>query len=316
MGTPEFAVPTLERLINDGLKPCLVVSQKDKPRGRNKVLKNTPVKDIALKNDIECFQPEDINNQEAIEYVLSFKPDLIVTVAYGAFLGYKLRTMCPYGAINLHPSLLPLHRGADPIRSTLLNGENICGVSVFFITAKMDSGPIILQKEYPVNDMNYTELSEYLAVEGAGELTNAIKTLEKHSLKYTALKSVFSKQNDSEASYSSKVEKVSNMADFGLNTVGFLNRVKAYSYEPGYYCYFRNKRLKLLKAELYDNSCYETYPTILRVEKNKGIVFSLKDGSVLLKEVQYEGKKQMSAYEFHIGARIEAGERFYSEICD
>jgi methionyl-tRNA formyltransferase len=316
MGTPQFSVPTLEMLIRNNLKPCLVISQPDKPSGRNKVLKHTPIKEITLKHEIECFQPEDINDPVAVERVKSYKPDLIITVAYGAYLGHQMRTMCPYGTINLHPSLLPWHRGADPIRSTLLNGESTCGVTVFFITAKMDGGPIITQKEYPVNDMNYTGLSEYLANEGAEEIIKAIKILAKSKMQFKGLKEGFLKQNDKEATYSSKVEKESNVADFSLSIGEFLNRVNAYSYEPGYYCFFRNKRLKILRAEKCNDHVNEDYPIVLSVEKNKGIVVGLKDGSILIKEVQYEGKKVMSAYEFHIGARIEIGERFYREICD
>jgi methionyl-tRNA formyltransferase len=180
----------------------------------------------------------------------------------------------------------------------------------------MDGGPIITQKEYPVNDMNYTELSEYLAGEGAEEIVKAIGLLADSKMQFKGLKDGYIKQNDTEATYSSKVEKESNVADFSLSIREFLNRVNAYSYEPGYYCFFRNKRLKMLRAEKYSDLVNEDYPAVLSVEKNKGIVVGLKDGSILLKEVQYEGKKVMSAYEFHIGARIEIGERFYREICD
>ena len=313
MGTPKFAVPTLEKLINNQYSPCLVISQPDKPQGRKKMVKPTPVKEVADKNRITCFQPVDINSQDSIEYIKTFNPDIIITVAYGAFLGKKLRTMCPFGAINLHPSLLPKHRGADPIRSTLINGDTISGISVFFITAKMDSGNIITQREYLVNDMNFTELSDYLSVKGAEEIIKTISILENKNKEYKELKDIFSTQEEEAATYSNKLDKISNRADFQLEPMEFIRNVNAYSNEPGYYCFFRNKRIKILKAELFDAETNEVYPTIKSIEKNKGFVLCLKNGSVLIKEIKYEGKLQMNAYEFYKGARLEIGERFQSE---
>ena len=313
MGTPKFAVPTLERLIEKQYTPCLVVTQPDKPQGRNMMLKPTPVKEVAVKNGITSFQPVDINSEESVKYINSFNPDIIITVAYGAYLGKKHRTMCPYGAINLHPSLLPKHRGADPVRSTLLNGDNVCGFSVFFITAKMDSGNIITKREYLVNGMNYTELSDFLAENGADEIINTIAILESKENKYKELKDLFTIQDEESATYSKKVDKDSNRADFQLKTIEFLCNVNAYSKEPGYYCFFRNKRIKLIDAELFDEEMNEVYPAVKRIEKSKGFVLSLKNGSLLIKEIQQEGKMQMNAYEFHKGARLEVGERFHSE---
>jgi len=315
MGTPSFAVPTLETLIKNNIIPVLIVSQPDKPKGRNQQLLPTPIKEVAQNNAIPCYQPEDVNLPESIEYIKSFEPDLIVTVAYGAFLGKELRTLCPFGAINMHPSLLPKHRGADPVRSTLLSNDELCGITVFFITAKMDSGSIIIQKQYAVEQgMNFTTLDGFLSQKGAEVIIEAIATISKSSKRFSELKSSFMMQNHEEATYSSKVDKLSTVANFDLSVNEFLTKVKAYSNEPGYYCYFRGKRLKLLKAELFEVGNNSEYPVIKQVIKNEGFVVSLKDGEMLVREVQYEGKNIMSAWDFHIGARIQIGERLCGEV--
>lgn len=320
MGTPDFAVPTLLKLINSAYKPVLVISQPDKPKGRNLKLIPTPVKEIALQHNIECFQPDDVNSQDSLNYIKSFKPDLIVTVAYGAFLNKDLRILCPFGAINLHPSLLPLHRGSDPVRNTLLCGDKFCGLTVFFITAKMDSGQIIIQKKYEISSVltqiNFTNLETFLAQSGAEEVINSINILENSELRFSALKHSFIEQDHSLASFSKKVEKDSNLADFSLSAGVFLNHLQAYAYEPGYFCYFRNKRLKLFSAEICNSIENSDYPVIKAIIKNKGFILALKDADLLITEVQFEGKKAMNAWQFHIGARLEFGERFCSELSD
>jgi len=320
MGTPEFAIPSLEGLIHSEYKPILVVSQPDKPKGRNQKLAYTAVKEVALKNDIQCYQPEDVNSIDSVEHIRSFKPDIIITVAYGAFLGKELRTMCPFGIINLHPSLLPLYRGADPVRSTLLHGDEYCGITVFFIAAKMDSGNIITQTKYNIGSIfgdrlvKFTDLERYLANEGANEIINAVNKLSISQLRYSELKNSFQKQNHTLATISSKLEKNTCVANFELSVDEFVKKIFAYSNEPGYCCYFRGKRIKLLAASINNRCVNDEYPKIKQIHKKEGFVLSLKDGDLLIKEVQFEGKKQMSAYEFHIGARLEEGEMFHSEI--
>jgi methionyl-tRNA formyltransferase len=316
MGTPDFAVPSLKHLIKQGLKPVLVVSQTDKPKGRNLVLQPTPVKAIALENYIKVFQPENVNSQESIDYIKSYNPDIIITVAFGAFLNSQFRKMCPSGAINLHPSLLPLHRGADPVRNTLLNGETDCGISVFFITAKMDNGPIILQKKYAINDLipkiNHTLLEEKLSHIGSEVLFEAIQLLNNQKKQYNDLKQLFPPQDHNTATYSQKLEKHHLIADFNLSTTDFINKVQAYADEPGYYCYFRGKRLKIFEAEcMAQNNPHqkENPATITQNIKKQGFTITLKDNDLLIKEVQYEGKNRMNAYEFAIGSRLEIGEK-------
>jgi len=320
MGTPEIAVDTLKELINSDYKVVLIVSQPDKPRGRNQKVEETPVKIIALQYDIPCFQPIDINTEESIAYIASYKPDLIFTFAYGAFLCRKLRNLPKYGAVNLHPSILPLHRGADPIRSSLLAGDTVCGITVFFLSNKMDAGRIVSRETFPLAaSFNYSLLEEYLSVKAKEVAIASLKLIA------TRPKEYFPEQDNEMATYSQKLTPGSNAIDFDVDSYVFLNRMKAYTDEPGYYCTFREKRLKIYKAIKYSKD----YPSInsrhdindvpasapiTDLIANRGFVISLKDEDILIQEVQLEGKKRMSAWQFHLGAKLQKGERLYNGV--
>jgi len=131
MGTPEFAVPTLEKLVKEGYKPLLCITQPDKAKGRNKKVQPSEVKKIAIKHNIPLIQPENVNSEETVKKIAELSPDLIITVAYGGYLGKKIRNLPKYKSINLHPSLLPLYRGAAPINYALFNGDDITGNTIF-----------------------------------------------------------------------------------------------------------------------------------------------------------------------------------------
>ncbi|MCK9328875.1 MAG: methionyl-tRNA formyltransferase [Candidatus Cloacimonetes bacterium] len=310
MGTPDFAVPTLEKLIQSNKKPVLVVTQPDKPKGRKLIMQASPVKLCAQKYDIPYIQPIDINDEFVINIIKSYKPDIIITVAYGMFLNKKLRTLCPFGAINLHPSLLPLHRGSDPIRNTLLSNDKICGVTVFFISAKMDSGNIIIQHKYPINDNdNFSTLNELLAMYGAETIMQSLSVLQKHNLSYSDLKNSFQSQNNSLSSYSSKLDKNDTYYNPRLSANELNIKIRSYAYEPGFICKFREKKLKLHSIHLLNTN--STYPpgTIISILKNQGFVVSTIDKDILIKEVQLEGKNKLDSWTFNIGARIVFGEK-------
>jgi methionyl-tRNA formyltransferase len=150
MGTPEFAVPVLRLLDQKGRRPRLVVTQPDRPSGRKQTLLPPPVKVEADQLGIPVFQPENVNEAGAVEAISSTCPDLIVTAAYGGFLGRTLRNLPTFGAINLHPSLLPLYRGAAPVPFTLFDGRTETGITVFRIVKAMDAGPILMQRSTPI----------------------------------------------------------------------------------------------------------------------------------------------------------------------
>jgi methionyl-tRNA formyltransferase len=303
MGTPNIAVLTLKELINSEFKPILVISQTDKAKGRNLKIEPTPVKQIALENNIEVFQPENINDTESIKYLKGFNPELFITFAYGNFLSRSLRQIAKYGAINIHPSILPYHRGADPIRSTILNGDEYTGVSIFKLNNKMDAGDIISQEKFLIdNEPSFYELEDYLSRKCSAMIIPVIKKLE--CLNRDGL----SKQDNSIATYTKKIDRGDLIANFELNAVEFLRRMRAYCYEPGYYCYYKGKKLKIYKGKRLSEVGNVSHGTIANIIKNVGFTIYLKDSEILITEVQQEGKKIMPAYEFCKGSRLNIGE--------
>jgi len=296
-------------MIESKYKPILVITQPDKPKGRSLQTYPTPVKEIASKYGIDCYQPDDINSEISFEYIQSVNPDLIVTVAFGSLLMRKMRKIPRFGAINLHPSVLPRHRGADPIRSTILSDDGRCGVTYFFINAKMDAGDIILQKDFNLDpELNFSALENILSNVGAGMI------LEVLDLVFSKPRDSFLKQDNNFATYSKKVEKDDSILDFTKSFLIFKKKLLAYNYEPGCHCEFREKRLKIFSAEIYSDGNQDTIQNqdigrIIKFIKNKGFVVCLPDAYILITDVQYEGKKRMDAWSFHIGARLQIGEK-------
>ena len=178
MGTPQFAVPALQQLAKTIHKPCLVITQPDRPKGRNRRLQAPPVKILAQELGLPVFQPEDVNLPENLNKIAALQPELIITVAYGGYLKRKIRNLPVYKAINLHPSLLPLYRGAAPINYALFNGDKKTGISIFQLTSRMDAGPLLWQREIEIKEQdNYTTLSQRLAEEGAKDLVQTLENI-------------------------------------------------------------------------------------------------------------------------------------------
>jgi methionyl-tRNA formyltransferase len=308
LGTPKFARPTLCKLIDSDYKPVLVVTQPDRPQGRKLLTLPTPVKEVATTHDIPCFQPQDINSEHSIGVIRSYKPDIMITVAYGGFLSKKLIGICRYSAINLHPSLLPKYRGADPIRSALLAGDDTTGITYFFLTKKMDSGPIIVQKSYAIpQNTNFTELETYLSHIGASDVIEVIDDIKKHE-DYFVPSEKYRQQNHEEATYSKKLKNSDNSIDLDVTCETFLRKMRAYTYTPGYFCTFRGKKLKVTKAQMADSVKNTIVGNIKDIRKDAGFVIGLQDGDILITEVHPEGKNLMSAWQYHIGARLQTNE--------
>lgn len=301
MGTPQFAVPSLQWLANSLHKPSLVVTQPDKPQGRRRKIQSPPLKLHAQKLDIPVFQPENINQPENLEKIARLEPDLIITVAYGGYLKKTLRNLPTFKSINLHPSLLPLYRGAAPINYALFNGAQKTGITIFQLTARMDAGPILWQREIEIReDDNYTSLSQRLAVEGAKDLLHTVNNIEQLFEKKVS-------QNESQATYSHKIEKQDKLIDWKRKSVEILNQIRGLAEFPGAVTGFRKKQIKIIEAELADGS---GEPGSVITVNRKGIIIAAADGCLLVKKVQPAGKKIMSASAFDLGARIKPGEKF------
>ncbi len=304
IGTPEFAVPSLVDLVKNDYKPLLCVSQPDKPKGRKRKLLPTPVKSEAINNDIPVFQPENINSPESVEKILSYKPQLIITVAYGGFIGKKLRKTPNYGAINLHPSLLPKYRGSSPINYALFNSDKVTGNTIFRLIAKMDAGPILYQHKIEIKpEDNFTSLSDKLAYIGAKDILKVIKMFENNTVNPIP-------QDEKLASYTQKIEKEDLLLDFNKTALKIISKIRGLAVKPAAHTFFRGRMLKIIEAIPTDVKSVLPFGSVVDIIKNSGIRVATKDYDIIITKVQPAGKKIMSAFDFNLGARIQSGEKF------
>ena len=303
MGTPDFAVPTLNALAKTRYKPQLCITQPDRPKGRKRKLQPTPVKIASQKLSIPVIQPQDVNSLETINELLEIAPDIIITVAYGGYINKYLRLLPNFGCINLHPSLLPKYRGSAPINYTLFNGEKIIGNTIFKIVAKMDAGPIISQNKIKIEENDcYTSLYKKLSISGAEDIIQVLKNIEKNGL-------ITEIQDHTKATLSYKLLKDDLLINWNDTAENIRNRVRGLAEIPGITASFREIRIKIIEVKILDSASKDIPGTILDVSKI-GIKISTADKDILLTKVQPAGKKIMTAYAFSLGARIETGEKF------
>ncbi len=303
MGTPQFAVPTFVKLAASKFKPILCITQPDRPKGRNRKLAPTAIKEIAQQYDIPTIQPIDVNDENTISKLKKISPDIIVTVAYGGFLKKEIRKLPKFGCINLHPSLLPKYRGPSPVNFTLFNNDQITGNTVFKIVAKIDSGPIIFQNKTEISKNEcYTKLLQRLSISGADDVIFVLKEIEKRGL-------ITQKQDHSKATFTRKLQKQDFLLNWNNSAEFIRNRVRGLGETPGLIASFREKRFKLIEVKILKESSQKLAGTIIEVAKNEGIVVSTKTQKILLKKVQPSGKKIMSTHAFNLGAKLQIGEK-------
>lgn len=302
MGTPDFGVPTLKKLVEHNYKPEVCITQPDRPQGRRQKLTPPAIKTVAQNLNIPVWQPEDVNDDSIVQKLRDIKPKVIIVVAYGAFLKKKIRELPQYGCLNLHPSLLPKYRGAAPINYALFNGDDYTGNTIFRLTAKMDAGPILYQNRVLIQeDDNYTSLSKKIARIGAEDVLKSISLLEADNV-------VYKKQNESEATYSRKLGKKDMIIDWSNDARTIHNKVRGLAIKPGAILYFDNKILKIIETKLTDIKSKKKPGTVVEIKKNTGIVVATETHDLLITEVQPQGKKIMSAYAFTLGSDIKVGD--------
>ncbi|MDP8219894.1 MAG: methionyl-tRNA formyltransferase [Candidatus Stygibacter frigidus] len=304
MGTPQFAVPILDHLTNNGYKPLLCVTQPDKPQGRKRKLTAPVVKQKSIELGIPVIQPENINDNETEEQIKELNPDLIITAAYGGYIGRNLRKLPRFGAINIHPSLLPAWRGASPVNASLWAGDQETGVTIFRLVAKMDAGPVLYQSRYTIKEEdNYTKLLDKLAIAGAEDLIEMIHRFENGTAKETI-------QDETKATHCRKLNKEDFLINWADQAKGIYNQVRALAEKPGASTTFRKRPLKIISTRITDNKSNKAPGSVVEVIKNSGILVATGDKDLLIEYLQPAGKKIMSAFDFNLGARIEMGERF------
>lgn len=303
MGTPEFALPSLELLLKGQRQIAGVVTQPDKPKGRGLKLSASPVKKFAEKHNLKVLTPVDLKSDEFFQELSRLAPDLIVVVAY-RILPEKIFTLPPFGTINLHASLLPKYRGAAPINWAIINGEKVTGVTTFFIQKKVDTGEIILQSEveiYP--DETFGELSMRLSQIGAELLLDTVNMIESGEVRTHP-------QKNSEVSSAPKITEEVCKIDWSKSAYEINNLIRGLSPHPGAFTYFRGKLLKIYKAEVdQEGNPSDEVGKIVQADQKKGLLVQTQKGVLRLRELQSEGKKRLLAEEFLRGAKIEIGER-------
>jgi methionyl-tRNA formyltransferase len=299
-GTPRFAVPTLEKLVDSGFHADLVVTQPDRPRGRGMELTASPVKHRALELGLPVTQPEKIKqNEEFRGQLTALKPDAIIVVGYGRIIPQWMLDLPALGNINLHASLLPKYRGAAPIQWAIARGENVTGVTTMRIDAGLDTGDILLQKELPIAPADTAEtLAPRLATIGADLMIETLRGLQAGTIQPRP-------QNDAQATLAPILKKEDGRIDFRRSAAEIYNRLRGFQPWPGAFTSFRGKNLSVLSAVPGEHSIAQGE---LLVEGDRLFV-GCGAGSLEPLEVQPEGKKRMAARDFIHGYRPRSGER-------
>ncbi len=298
MGTPDFALPSLQSLLEDSdFEVAAAVTQEDKKIGRKQELSVPPVKQLAQKHNIPVFQPHKIKgNKEFLELIRSLKPDLLVVVAYGQILPEELLEMPVYGAVNVHASLLPKYRGASPIETALLNGDDETGVTIMKMSKELDAGDILDIAKLQVEPKDNAEtLTAKLSLLGGKILPYVLKDLVEGEIQPIP-------QDHSKATFCHKITKEDGFIDLkNLTARQILNRLRAYTPWPSIFIAIEGKRLKLLEMDIEEKLAL---PAGTAREISKGsVAFGTKQGVIIPHKVQLEGKKIMTIQEFLLGNR-------------
>lgn len=308
MGTPEPAVTILQELISAKHEILCVVTQPDRPKGRGQKITCPPVKELALNHSLPIEQPEKVKrNPVFTSLIKSLEPDIVVVVAYGKILPKEILDIPRYGCLNIHASLLPKYRGAAPIQWALLNGEKETGVTIMKLDERLDTGDIILQEKVIVDqEDNALSLSKKLFTKAGQLLLAALEQIKSNKVK-------FIKQNDKKATFAPLITKGSGEIDWKKSADEIHNRIRAMVPWPGAQTIFRKKLLKILQAKIH--GCEKTNKTqlpgtIVEIVKGVGFVVAAGGGNIMISDVQPEGKRRMSAYDFVIGYDVKIGEIF------
>lgn len=296
MGTPDFAVPCLERLIKDGYDVCLAVTQPDKAQGRKMILTPPPVKVTAEKNGVEVFQPVTLKSDEAYDKLKSYNPDFIVVAAYGKILPKRILDIPKYACINVHGSLLPKYRGAAPIQRAVIDGMKTSGVTTMLMGEGLDTGDMLLKYETEIGENETAgELFDRLA-EASPDLL--VKTLEDFALS----KITPEKQDESKATYASMLSKDEALIDWNEPSDIIHNKIRGMSPWPVAFTHYDGKKLKIYQSEKTDKST-SALPGTVSADKNS-IYVSCSDGKLLkILSLQAEGAKRLDAKQFSAGHR-------------
>lgn len=300
MGTPEFAVPSLEALVQSGDRVDLVVTQADRPKGRGLKLAAPPVKEKALELGLPVVQPESVREEAFVQRLKDLNPDLLAVVAFGQILPREILSIPKMGAVNVHPSKLPHLRGAAPIQWAIILGDETTAVTTMLLNHRMDAGDILLQEPVPIDPRDTAEtLHDKLALIGGRLLVETIARMKAGSI--TPIP-----QDDEKATYVRMIEKKDGQVRWSEPANVICNLVRGMDPWPGAFTTFNGKRLALFGCEVAGDAPGQTPGRFLGL-REQGLQVAAGEGSVLIREVQVQGRKRMDAASFLNGAKLTPG---------
>ena len=301
MGTPDFAVGALEAIVEAGHEVVLVVTQEDKPKGRGKEIQYTPVKEAAIRHGIEVYQPHRVKNEESVTKLRDYNADVFVVAAYGQILSKELLDMPKYGCVNIHASLLPKYRGAAPIQWSIIDGEDVTGVTTQMMAEGIDTGDILDVIEVEIDrEETGGSLFDKLTVAGSEVILTTLKKLEDGTVTRTP-------QDHSKSTYAKMLDKKMGNIDFEKSAEEIERLIRGLNPWPSAYTVYNGKTIKIWKAEVSDKEYEGSYGQIVDKTK-KAIIIKTGKGALAITELQLEGKKRMTTEAFLCGAGFEIGE--------
>ncbi len=299
--TPDFAIAPLKAILNSDSKVELIITQPDKVNARGNKVIVSPIKEIALKYNIELFQPENINSAESVQYIKSFGPELLITAAYGQILKEDILNIPIHGCVNIHASLLPKLRGAAPINRAIMNGMDKSGITIMKMDKGMDTGDIILQREIQIDSiMTAGILHDKLSELGSELIVRFLEDVEGYLAEAR-------KQDESKASIAAKISKEELFIDFNDNSQNIYNKIRGLSPYPTARCYINNRILKIYQCEIIYKKFEKQASQVVCFDKKNGFIVKTKDKALRLLKVQQEGKKILDDIPFIIGYNIKEG---------
>ena len=295
MGTPEFSVPTLQALIKNKFNILSVYTQPPAKSNRGQKISASPIEEFSKKNKINIKNPINLNSDEEFKIFEKLSPDIVIVVAYGKIIPKKFLSIAKFGFINIHASLLPKWRGAAPIQRAIMNEDKKIGISIMKVEEKLDSGPVLISKEFDLNrEITFGEIEKKLSEVGANLLLESLKIIERGNPKFV-------NQDHSKATYAKKIDKNETKINWSVDANKIIAHIHGLSPSPGAWFQYQNERFKVLKAKIsYENG---KSGQVLDEELTVGCG----SGAIQILELQRQGKNKQTTKEFLLGKKINKG---------
>ncbi|NLM03933.1 MAG: methionyl-tRNA formyltransferase [Clostridiales bacterium] len=300
MGTPEFAIPSLQTLIQENYNILAVFTQPDRPRGRSKKLVMPPVKEKALEHNIKVYQPKTLKDSEVVETIKELNPDLIIVVAYGQILTKEVLDIPKHGCINVHASLLPKYRGAGPIQWAIINGEKTTGITTMYMDVGLDTGDMILKEEINIGENETAvELHYRLSVLGGEVLKKTLDNLKSGEITRT-------KQDDSKSTYAPMLTKDLGIIDWTKSAREIHNLIRGTIPWPVASTKYKGETMRIFKSRVEEDIKENVPGEIIKVTNDRIYVGTSKD-ILIIDEIQFSGGKRLNVKDYLVGNTIEQG---------